>query len=117
MPDFFRVTDESGVQVVDLRLPVALDINEFDKLNTALLEAVAPRADGRWVVDLAHVSYMGSAMLGLLVNVRQRVKAARGKLVLCGLSPQLSTIFRACCMDRLFTTVRDRERAVAAALG
>lgn len=59
---------------------------------------------------------MGSAMLGLLVNVRQRVKAARGKLVLCGLSPQLASIFQACCMDRLFTTARDRARALIAAL-
>jgi anti-anti-sigma regulatory factor len=47
-----------------------------------------------------------------MVNVRQRVKEARGRLVLCGLSPRLLQIFKTCCMERLFKIVRSRDEAI-----
>jgi anti-anti-sigma factor len=57
---------------------------------------------------------MGSAMLGMLVNVRHQIKTSDGRLLLCGLSKPLMTIFKTCCMERLFTIVKDRQTAMAA---
>jgi anti-anti-sigma factor len=57
---------------------------------------------------------MGSAMLGLIVNVRQQVKTAGGKLALCNMSPRLAEIFRMCSMERLFTITRTRADAIKA---
>ena len=41
------------------------------------------------MLDLTDVVYMGSSVLGLMVNVRQTIKSAGGKLVLCGMSERL----------------------------
>ena len=71
--------------------------------------------EGQWVIDLSQLSYMGSAALGLLVNLRQQIKQSGGRLVLCGLSPQLVHIFNTCCMERLFRIVKSRADAVSAA--
>jgi anti-anti-sigma factor len=71
------------------------------------------QAKKKWIIDLSAVTYMGSAMLGMLVNVRQQIKAGGGRLLLCGLSKPLMTIFRTCCMERLFTIVKDRGAALA----
>jgi anti-anti-sigma factor len=98
--------------VVELRLPESLDSIEFDKLNESILKLLQGRTKQKWVIDLAAVSYMGSAMLGMLVNVRQQVKAGGGQLMLCGLSRPLANIFRTCCMERLFTIVKDRRAAL-----
>ena len=54
------------------------------------------------------------AMLGLIVNIRQRVKAAGGRLVLCGLSRQLTDIFYTSSMQRLFTIAKGRPEALKA---
>jgi anti-anti-sigma factor len=56
---------------------------------------------------------MASAMLGMLVNMRQQIKASGGHLVLCNLSKPLIGIFKTCCMERLFTIVKDRAAALA----
>ncbi|MGH7178914.1 MAG: STAS domain-containing protein [Tepidisphaeraceae bacterium] len=110
--EFFRIESTPQAAIVDLRLPEAIDSTEFDALNDALTGAIASSPLDAWVIDLSAVSYMGSAMLGLMVNVRQQIKSRNGRLVLCAMHPRLLDIFRTCCMERLFTIVRTRAEAL-----
>ena len=113
MADLFHVTQVGPVQVIELWLPETLDSEEFGRLNESLLAAAAGAgADHALVLDLARLAYAGSSVLGLLVNVRQKVKEAGGRLVLCGLSERLLTTFRTCSLERLFVIRRSREEAV-----
>ena len=114
-PDLFHLTRAGDVHVVELSLPIDLDVGEFDRLNDALLSAIGGAPDGRWVLDLSRLDYMGSASLGLMVNVRQQIKQAGGRLVLCGMSPRLIQIFRTCCMEQLFKIARTRDEAIEVA--
>lgn len=114
--NLYRHSKSGTVNIVDLTLPPTLDIDEFDRLNESILELIRSEPDGQWVLDLSQLSYMGSAALGLLVNLRQQIKQSGGRLVLCGLSAQLLQIFRTCCMEKLFRIVKTRKDAIAAAL-
>ena len=111
--NLYKHSRTGDVNVVDLTLPHTLDIDEFDRLNEAILELIRGEPEGHWVFDLSQLSYMGSAALGLLVNLRQQIKQSGGRLVLCGLSPQLLHIFKTCCMEKLFKIVKSRKDAVA----
>lgn len=113
--EFFRIESSDRAQLIELTLPITLDSAEFDQLNEAILTRISERKGDRWVIDLAQVSYMGSAMLGLMVNLRQQIKSAGGRLILCAMPPTLMQIFRTCCMERLFTIVRTREDALRGA--
>jgi anti-anti-sigma factor len=117
--DFLRVTSvestAAAVNLIELDLPEVLDTVEFDQFSTTLISAVSAAPDQPWILDLTRVSYMGSAMLGLMVNVRQVVKQSAGRLVLCGMSPRLHGIFRACTLERLFVIAKARPDAVKAA--
>ena len=109
-----KVTSVQSVTLVELNLPDGLDSSVFDRLNEDLLTVFDPAAGSRWVLDLANVSYMGSAALGLMVNIRHRVRSTEGKLALCNLSPRLFQIFKTCCLERLFTITRSRDEALRA---
>jgi anti-anti-sigma factor len=113
--DLFHVTREGTVNVVELALPHTLDVDEFDRLNESILELVRGEPGGLWVLDLTQLEYMGSASLGLMVNLRQQIRHSGGRLVLCGMSATLARIFKTCCMERLFKIVKSRADAVAAA--
>ena len=113
--NLYRHTKAGTVNIIDLTLPHTLDIEEFDRLNEAILGLIRAEPEGQWVLDLSQLSYMGSAALGLLVNLRQQIKQSGGRLVLCGLSPQLLHVFKTCCMERLFRIVKSRKDAIAAA--
>ena len=109
---FFDLKTVSSVNVIELELPDMLDSVEFDKLNENMLHLFDGRADERWVLDLSKVEYVGSAVLGLMVNIRQHVKAAKGKLVICSLSRTLAEIFKASSLERLFTITKTRADAI-----
>jgi anti-anti-sigma factor len=116
--ELFHLVPAGHANVIELELPEMLDSAEFDELNESILALVqdgapAPSAaSGSWVIDLSRVSYMGSAMLGLMVNLRQRIRAAGGQLVLCSMPPTLLQIFRTCCMERLFDIAKSRGDAL-----
>jgi anti-anti-sigma factor len=112
VPEFFRIELLEPVRVIELEVPQTLDAVEFDRLNESILDALDGCADQPWVLDLSRVGYIGSAMLGLIVNLRQRIKTGNGRLVLCGLSNRLHEIFRACSMERLFTITKTRPDAI-----
>ena len=112
--ELLKLSELGPVTVVDLFLPDALDSTEFDRLNDGLDDVFRDKNGGRWILDLSNVVYMGSAALGLMVNIRQRVKSMDGKLALCQMNPRLQQVFKACCLEKLFTIVRTREDAVKA---
>jgi anti-sigma B factor antagonist len=115
MAELFQVSEVGLVQVIRLELPDSLDSAEFDRINDALLTVIAGRPAGAWVLDLSPLHYAGSSVLGLMVNLRQRVKQSGGQLVLCGLSDLLLQVFRTCSLERLFVIRRSVDEAVARA--
>jgi anti-anti-sigma factor len=110
--DLYRLSDEGSIKVLELELPSAIDSSEFDRLNESVLDVLGKEPGAAWVLDLSHVAYMGSAVLGLMVNIRQVVMKAQGKIVLCGMSERLMRIFETCCLERLFKIVPTRTEAV-----
>lgn len=91
---------------------MAFDGVEFDRLNEALLELIDGIPAARWVLAFDQVEHTGSALLGVMVNIRQRVRATEGQLILCDLSPRLLDILRACSMERLFVIAKNRDEAL-----
>jgi anti-anti-sigma factor len=116
MMELFRVHTDQSVNIVEMALPEHLDTSEFDRLNTAMLGLLVDDKTRGWVMDFSAVQYVGSAMLGLMVNFRQHVKSRKGKVVLCGLSGKLQEIIRTCCMDKLFPIAKNRADAIKLAL-
>ncbi len=115
MADRFEISADHQVNVLRLSLPDGMDTMEIDSVIDGVLSKLDGNAEGRWITDLSDVSYMGSSMLGLMVNIRQRIAQAGGKLILCGLKPQLLNIFQACCLEKLFNIARTRDEAIALA--
>lgn len=110
--DFFQVRQVGPVHLVTLTLPQSMDSEEFDRLNEQMLTVFGGQPQARWVLDLSGLNYMGSSALGLMVNIRQKIKQSGGMLVLCGLSQRLNQIFQTCCMERLFKIARTRDDAL-----
>src|SRR5271170_3438518 len=110
--DFVKVSVMQSVHVIELKLPQMLDSEEFDHLNTSVLKTLDGKTAQHWVVDVSSVDYMGSSVLGLMINIRQQIKSGGGKLMLAGLSPQLRDIFKTCCLESLFQIAKTRADAV-----
>jgi anti-anti-sigma factor len=111
----FTLASSGAVHILELQLPPVLDAAEFDRLNEGISQALEGNRGTSWVLDLSGVEYTGSAILGLMVNLRQQIKTGGGKLVLCGMSPRLTSVFRTCSLDRLFRHTSTRDEAIRVA--
>jgi anti-sigma B factor antagonist len=80
-----RMLDEETVQSVAEELFSLVDEN-YKKL----------------LLNFSNVEYMSSAALGQLINLHKRLVADHGRLVLCGMSPQIYEIFEITKLDRIF---------------
>src|SRR5712692_10618962 len=68
----------------------------------------------KFVLQLAEVAYVDSGGLGAIVRLLGTLRAARGDLKLCELSPFLQQVFEATNLKELFHTYSTESEAIAA---
>lgn len=78
------------------------------------LRTAATSHGWKLAVDMSRVMLLGSAGLGLLLNIRKEATNQKGKFVLFGLSPELMGVMKATKLNTLLTIVKDPKAAVAA---
>jgi anti-anti-sigma factor len=112
-PYFKLVESQSpSVTVIEFNLAPDLDTTVFNDITRDLIDAW-PIAPGRSVVvDMTNVRYLGSVMLGLLVNIRQRVKSGRGTLIVAATPSPLLKVIRIANLDRLIQLADSRDEAL-----
>ena len=66
------------------------------------------------VLDLASVGMLASAGIGAVVKLHKRMGERKGMLAVCGLSTELTELFKLTRMDRLLMVKPDRDAAIAA---
>jgi anti-anti-sigma factor len=84
---------------------------ELEKKVVALLGA----GERRFVVDLSATEYVSSAGLRVLLMLAKKVSGGAGRLVLCGLNPQVREVFEIAGLGALFEIHGTRAEALAAA--
>ena len=109
--EMFDVCDMNGVTVVRLRAR-ELDETKLHRL-TQELDTVAeePQRD-RFVIDLEEVAFLTSTGIGAIIAVQKKVRASGGTLKLCGLHPDIRSLFAITQVDRLFDIRTNADEAV-----
>jgi anti-anti-sigma factor len=84
---------------------------------TSEWNSVADRADCQTLfLDCSNVEFLGSEMLSKLVLLQRRLTQQEGKLVLCGLCPEVREIFSWTKLDRFFEIEEDaRQESIVSA--
>lgn len=77
----------------------------------AHLDTVRPE---KVLVDFDGVKFFSSLLLGLLVEIWKKMKAYNGTMVISGIDPSLSRVFRITNLDKIFQFHPDRQTAIRA---
>ena len=93
----------------------AVGQRESQVLEQELRAAVGP-VKGRAALDMSSVTVLGSMGLGVLVTITKVCKDAGGRLVIFGLSKDLTELVRLTKLDR-FLSIAASERDASATLG
>ena len=91
-----KILDEGNIQIIGNQLFGLVDEDGRKKI----------------VLDFTNVEYLSSAALGKLITMEKKVKAARGKLRLCNIRPDILEVFSITRLDKLFDIHKDEEAAL-----
>ena len=112
--EMLDIRGEDGVTVVSLKQSSIGSIGEVEKIAEALRGLIQDQNVCNMVVDFSKVSFFSSQMLGLLVDIWRRTKDRGGALLISGINPQLTRVFRITHLDKLFDFHETIEAAISA---
>lgn len=105
-----EANEQRGVTVVSV-LESRIDATSSDEFKTAVARA-ADRGALLIVLDLTAVAFIDSTGLGALVGGLKRVSANGGRLVVAGLQPGVSSLFKLTRMDKVFAVGATTAEAI-----
>ena len=85
-------------EVGDVTIAKLLDKKSLDETNIQIIgnqifSLVDDDHREKIVLDLSAVEYLSSAALGKLLTMEKKVRAAKGRLMLCGIRPEIFEVF------------------------
>ena len=110
-----EMTSEQGVTIISLGPDYdsiyESSLGQFD----SILELAKTVEPPRMIMDLTHTEYFGSAFLGFLLRISNRLSVQRkGRFGICHLSKFCRAVIMAAKLDTLFELFDTRADAVAA---
>lgn len=103
-----------GVMVVRFDTAAIGAAEGLEKIGNELRQVIGQRQPTRMVIDFSRVAFFSSQMLGLLVDIWRRLKDCGGVVVISGINPNLTRVFRITNLDKVFEFYPDIESALKA---
>ena len=107
-----KITIRNGVTIVsfnEVSIGTVTDVEALSKQTAHLIEEKKP---AKMIVDFERVKFFSSQILGLLLDIRKKLQAYDGKVVISGINPQLHRVFKITNLDKIFTFYPNIESAV-----
>lgn len=107
------VTEQKGdVTVCYFRDAKILDEAIIQSIGQELGQAADQAVAKKLVVNFRNVSFMSSAMIGKIILLNKKCKAADVKLKLCEISPNVMEVFKLMRLHKSLEIYNDEEKAV-----
>ncbi len=101
-----------AVTVARLTPSDLLDDKTINALGNQLLHLVQERNCRLLVLNFSTVERLASALLGKIIGVHKKLKAAGGRLALCKVDPRLTEAFETLQLHRLFPLFSEEQEAL-----
>jgi stage II sporulation protein AA (anti-sigma F factor antagonist) len=102
---------ETKQEVLVVRLQGELDHHTAEELRTKVDEVLRNPNIRHIVLSLAHLAFMDSSGIGVILGRFKQVSARSGEMVVCSINPTIYRIFE---MSGLFKVIKFRENETEA---
>ncbi|UCF43389.1 MAG: STAS domain-containing protein [Planctomycetota bacterium] len=109
-----EISGEGNVTVVSYKAATVSNVEEILAISKQISEFIEANHPSRIIVDFEKVKFFSSMVLGLLLDMRAKLKACNGEVVVSAINPQLYRVFKITNLDKVFRFFPDRESAVEA---
>jgi anti-sigma B factor antagonist len=110
-----NINQEEVRNIVILSLNGRLDTLHFPLVDKELSSLIDNNRK-EIILDCTSMDYISSSGLRILLKGLKQMEAARGRLTICNLQPQITQIFKISGFDHLFEIYPGRQEAVSSYL-
>jgi len=107
-----RLETIDGVTVVSFVDTKIVTEENIQEVGDQLYSLVEDEGHTQLLLNFGNVQYLSSAALGKLINLKKKVGAAKGKLKLCCIHPDLLEVFRITRLDQVFEIYDQEQKAL-----
>ena len=90
----------AGIALIGWGAPTVMDASQADDLRACFAEV--ERKSFRIVLDMSQVQFVDSSIIGALVGLLRRARAAGGDVKLAAVTPEVEMIFEITRLHRVF---------------
>ncbi len=101
------------VHVVEIQQSRLTDESRLDDIREQILAIDGDKSGADILIDLAQAEFLSSAALGMLGMIHRKTWAAKGRLRLCGIRPEVLQVFQVTKLDSMFDIHDDRRQGLA----
>ena len=109
---WFHVDQADGITVVTFTQPQIVELEAIEEVGEQLYKLIEYYASSRIVLNLGSVHQVSSLLIGKLLGLNERVKAAGGRLVFCRVTPEVHQLFKVVNLLRLFNMYDTENEAL-----
>jgi anti-sigma B factor antagonist len=107
-----RLENVDGVTVVSFVDTKIVAEDQIQEVGEELYGLVEDGVKRRILLNFGNVQYCSSTVLGKLVSLKRRVEAAKGRLKLCCIHPDLLVPFKLTGLDKVFEIYAEEQAAL-----
>jgi anti-sigma B factor antagonist len=108
----FSIREEPDGMVITFDDPSGLNDFRSSTFRDSLYEAVQGPEAPRVAIDLGAVDYLSSSGVAILVGLKRRIEAHKGKLVFYGVQPVVYDLLRIMKLNGYFSFADDESKAL-----
>lgn len=109
----YRFENAGGYSVIAIQ-PELNDSQwaDFEKVGNDLLQQIGSAAQPSIIIDLSSLSYMGSAMVALIVRIWKHIQENKGKMVVVNSNEMVFEVLKLAGLSNVWTIVATREEGL-----
>jgi anti-sigma B factor antagonist len=108
------ITNEKGISLIAFQGDSISSVEAIVAASKRISDYLATTKPKLVVFDFAGVKFFSSQVLGLILDVRAKLKPLDGRVVISSIDPRLHRVFRITNLDRIFAFYPDKDTAVNA---
>lgn len=109
-----EITSEGKATVVAFKTASMSNVEEIAASSKKIKGFLEEKHPKEVIVDFEDVKFFSSAVLGLLLDIRAKLKTYDGEVVISAINPQLYRVFKITHLDRIFKFFPNKENAIKA---
>lgn len=110
-----EIESQGDIAVVSFKKSIVSSVDDIVATSAQLNAYVKKNQPKRIVFDFEGVKFFSSQVLGLILEMRAKLRDYGGEVAISSINPQLHRVFKITNLDQVFKFFENKESAIKAA--